>query len=288
MKKVLVCILNYYQEDYVVDLIMNILEKSPQTSFYFSIGDIQPCNNFLYDKLINIKEDRFKYSYTSFNYNPGYAKGNNELIKHASKDNHFEYILISNPDIEVKDYNIINKMIADLEANENYAVVGPKVVEVNGRQAGPYLKQTPYIYGLKHLFPVAWAPFWFIREGRIKKISKVTSVWRIIGAFFLIKHDYFNKIGYFDENTFLYWEEDILSSNLQKLGKKTLYDPTIEVVHLNNGKGTKKISEYSINSMNYYFKLCNYSRFSIIFCNTCIKFYNKILHVKGNILSRED
>ena len=40
----------------------------------------------------------------------------------------------------------------------------------------------------------------------------------VSGAFFIIKYNVLEKIGFFDESVFLFYEEDILASKIKKLG----------------------------------------------------------------------
>ncbi|MNI69727.1 hypothetical protein D3C73_1254930 [compost metagenome] len=54
-----------------------------------------------------------------------------------------------------------------------------------------------------------------------KEFSKeLLEVEAISGAFFIIKNDILEKIGLLDENTFLFYEEDILGHKIKKLGFK--------------------------------------------------------------------
>ena len=53
----------------------------------------------------------------------------------------------------------------------------------------------------------------------------------IAGSFFIIKGSIFNEIGYFDENTFLFYEEDILGYKLKRLGYSEAILNTVSYVH---------------------------------------------------------
>lgn len=48
----------------------------------------------------------------------------------------------------------------------------------------------------------------------------------------------FMDAGMFDEYTFLYYEEVILSERLTKIGKRTYYEPSVAALHYEEGSST--------------------------------------------------
>ena len=62
--------------------------------------------------------------------------------------------------------------------------------------------------------------WWLLRKGEynLKDFEKPElKVEAVSGAFFVIKTKIFEKCNFFDENTFLFYEEDILASKIKKL-----------------------------------------------------------------------
>ena len=57
------------------------------------------------------------------------------------------------------------------------------------------------------------------------------------GCFYVFSSLFFDKYNGFDEQTFLYLEEDILQYHLEQAGLKSLYSPEIAVYH-NEGSST--------------------------------------------------
>ena len=49
-------------------------------------------------------------------------------------------------------------------------------------------------------------------------LQDILDVENIAGSFFIARHDIFKAIGYFDENTFLFYEEDILGEKIKEKG----------------------------------------------------------------------
>jgi GT2 family glycosyltransferase len=277
MIKILVSVLNFYQSGFVIKLLDDIGRQTGEFLFYYFVGDILPREN---DRdIIKEKFSKSQYSniscfYVEFNHNLGYARGNNKIIMIAKEQFEFDYILICNPDITMKGESVVWKLVQDLQL-EKIALVGPKVVLLNGRQQGPYRKPNPWAYGVKHLVPFLWAPFWKIEQKKNYSIKKPVEVWRVIGAIMLIKKDEFDRVGMFDESTFLYWEEDILSLKFSKHNLLVLYDPTIEVLH--NHQYGFKINQFlnkkNIESMEIFFCKLNSSKLSIKFCKICLMIY---------------
>ena len=56
----------------------------------------------------------------------------------------------------------------------------------------------------------------------------------VSGCFFSIKADFLRSIGFFDEGTFLYYEETILGYQIKNEGKQVIVDTTTPVYHCEN------------------------------------------------------
>ena len=67
----------------------------------------------------------------------------------------------------------------------------------------------------------------------------------VSGAFFVIKYNVFKKIGYFDENVFLFYEEDILASKLKKLGYKEMSLNYVSFKHFESQTIDKTLNYYN-------------------------------------------
>ena len=80
---------------------------------------------------------------------------------------------------------------------------------------------------------------------------------RIMGSFFIVEKDSWIKINGFDENTFLYSEEKILSEKLEKFGKYSYYLPDQYVIH-DHSRTISKFIKIEFNSNLYFFR--NYKK----------------------------
>ena len=67
----------------------------------------------------------------------------------------------------------------------------------------------------------------------------------VSGAFFAIKYDIFKEIGYFDDNVFLFYEEDILANKLKKLGYREMSLNNVSFKHFESQTIDKIFSYYN-------------------------------------------
>ena len=276
LKKVAVIILNWNRAEQTIALINNFLEVEKNINICFIVVD-NKSNDSDRNKLIdysktddfiildeddlsssNYKTDHTKYMIT-LNDNYGYAKGNNFGLKLAKKLG-YELSLVSNNDIIIE-APLIESLILQLEKDKSLALIGPRIIGLEGEQQGPYNKPT--------LFDQFWVPFFLplfiiINKLSSNKISNLLAVkneqypYRVMGCFMLIKSDVMDEVGYFDDNTFLYAEELILSEKLLNRGYKSGYYSGSLVKHLHGFStedlGNRKKFTLNLNSDLYYFK----------------------------------
>jgi len=190
--------------------------------------------------------------------NYGYAKGNNFGLKLARKLG-YKYALVSNNDVVIEK-PVLSVLMSAFNELENVAVVGPRVYDPNGKRQGPYSK--PNLYQ-NFFYPVFIPVLWPIKKLIIKIISRIRDgktryCYSLIGCFLLMDLDVIEKVGWFDENTFLYAEEIILAEKLEKVGYKMAYVDSVYIKHM-HGQSTQKLgntnrSLQGLNANLYYFR----------------------------------
>lgn len=150
--------------------------------------------------------------------NLGYAKGNNLGAKYLLDNYACDYLLFTNDDIIINGSEVVPTLLERFHKDENIAVVGPRVVGLDGAEQSPHYRViTPerqlgwrFLSFLRRKRPVA--------AGNIEKPSSGYCYW-VSGAFFIMKSADFVAVDGFDSATFLYAEEVILSERLkQRLG----------------------------------------------------------------------
>ena len=264
MSKVGIVILNYNDCETTSNMLDTIKD-------YKSIDNIVVVDNNSTDDSYNIlnKYDNKKIDVIKTNSNGGYSKGNNEGIKHLLDNYKVDYVIISNPDISVDDKDI-KLLIDELDKNDNIKVIAPCISELGDIKRGwklpDYYGEIITIANTKQRFHKNYGLY--DEEHYKDKLSKVDVV---SGCFFIIRSDVLKEINYFDEGTFLYYEENILGHILKDKGYDTYIHNCAKATHnlsVSVDKSIKKINKYKIlvKSLMYYEKKYNNRNiFSMLF-----------------------
>ena len=198
-----------------------------------------------------------KVLYIANSTNNGWGGGVNIGLKKAKG----EYIYLLNPDTIIK-FGAIDALVVFMNHQANAGVVSSTLLDTFGK---PYkLQGTGNLTPLTALFAFSFLntyfprnpvskEFWLLDINRQRIFS--LSVTPLSSA--LIKKDLLEKIGGFDEDFFLYFEEYDIARRLQKLNLKSYIHPDTKVIHL-WGQSTKYInnakSEYQKSRMVYFKK----------------------------------
>ena len=207
--------------------------------------------------------------------NKGYAYGNNYAVRYLNeKYGEFKYIAISNPDVEVSE-NSYNQCLAFLDNNKDVAICAPRMFDINGNPhqlSGWKLRKlhNDIMDSSPALTALINKPH--LERYTAKYLNKdVAYVDCVAGSFFIIRHSAFKEVGYFDENTFLYFEEDILGNKLKKYGYKNVVLNTCMFKHYESVTVDQ--------NMNFYRKFKNLQKSKKYYHKTyndeCNKWYNK-------------
>lgn len=190
--------------------------------------------------------------------NLGYAKANNLGAKFALENLDAQYVIFSNNDIifprkfSLKTFEEIFAIYSDC------LIIGPEVIGIDGARQGP-------IKNNRSPFSALIRPYSILRLLIKDNIEygergfKFGIVHHVMGCFLVTRIDLFKQIGMFDENTFLAYEEDILSEKARQLGYKFYFDSTIRIIHeksMTTGKWltARRAQIISFNSAYYYYK----------------------------------
>lgn len=218
--KVGVVILNYKVKDLTVKCI-NSVKKST-----FGNAEIIVVDNNSEDCLVEEMKDFPDVIFISNKENLGYCGGNNVGIKKALADGS-EIVLILNADTTIGSLTI-EKLVAVVE-KEDVGVAGPKI-----------------LFGDKKI--LWYAGGIFDCDNVLGKHRGVDETDRgqydleeetdyISGAAMMIKKEVFEKIGFFDERYFLYYEDSDFCFRAKRAGFNLIYVPKAEVYH-ENAKST--------------------------------------------------
>lgn len=174
--------------------------------------------------------------------NKGYGVGNNIGMKEAKHP----YILLLNTDAYVKEETLFDSL-SYMDSHPEIDVLGPKLMfKDHSFQPNAGFLPSPFataiwllgfeaIPGMKSVFPSVHKR----NRDFYKSAQKVD--W-VMGAFFLLKKEVFEKTHGFDEKIFMYMEEVEWCMRIKKAGYAVFYTPNISLVHLGGASSGGDIS----------------------------------------------
>lgn len=255
-------ILNYNKYELTINAVENVLNTNYKG--YIVVVDNSSTNdsfNILKDSLECLNKNIYVIKTDK---NGGYAYGNNFGIKFISnKHKNIEYISIMNPDVVVDSNFSINSLISKIYNRQEIAgITAMQLYNDNYSLNTVGWKLTGFLNILSKnlvLFDK------FLDYSRYKKLkidnknSMLADIDVMAGCFFIIKLNILKEVNYLDENTFLYYEENILSYKIKEKGYKFVVDLTQLYIHdhKEQNKDAKSL-KYRMNSYKYSFKSQKY------------------------------
>lgn len=210
--------------------------------------------------------------------NGGYAYGNNFGLRYLDLNykDEFDYIIISNPDVFVEENNI-KKTLEFLEKNDKAIIAAPRMHFKTGAARRSAWKRRSFFIDVACSTRITeLLLFYLLKKGEYSKDElkeSILEVFAIAGSFFIAKHEMFKKIGYFDENTFLFFEEDILAEKVKRAGYKIYSLNSEKFIHYESksiGKAMNVFKKQDIlfDSRIYYHKTYeNIGKFKVFILN---------------------
>lgn len=210
-KELAIIVLNYNDYQTVYEFISHI--QSFVNSFQIIIVDNCSTDNS-YEELIKLKNENIFVIQTDKN--KGYAYGNNFGVRFAIENNpNLKYVGISNPDI-ILNRECIEKILTSFEFSHCSALTGVMYNPDGTPDKRPYLTLPTYSEILQGSLYFSKKILKRKRDRCVDNTVDLQIVPALPGCFFIIKKKDFEKIGGFDKNTFLYFEENILAKRLEQ------------------------------------------------------------------------
>ena len=201
-----IIIINYNQSNKTIQCIESIMNTVKQEYKIYLL------DNHSLDESKQVLEQKYK-EHTKVELifaeeNLGYARGNNVCLKKAQKDQ-CEYVLISNNDIIYKE-NAIDILYQSIQGEQDYFMVAPKVLKPNQTIQKSVKKIQPSF--LHYMMYETYASNIFKNNPATVIQNEKQEVYWVSGCCFMAEMSKFQEINFFDEYTFLYYEEDILGN----------------------------------------------------------------------------
>ena len=179
--------------------------------------------------------------------NVGFARAVNQGLRRSSGD----FCLLINPDSAIHS-DSLEPLIHFMRSRPQIGVCGCKLCNQDGS-----------LQYSKGSFPTLFSTLWrIILPGRMRKYHFLgyneihTCDW-VTGAFMVIRKPLLEKLGYFDENYFIYYEDVDFCLKARKAGMETCFFPPVITYHFNPhalSNGDPRVDREIRKSRLYYFQ----------------------------------
>lgn len=233
MPKVSIIVLNWNGKKFLRNC-LDSLQKITYSSFEIIVVD----NNSKDGSQKFVKKNYKKVILMENKENYGFAKGNNIGFRASAGD----YILILNNDTIVTP-GFLDSLMKDFEDNPEIACLQPQIILSEKKQfldgVGAFLTFTGFLYH-----------FGYLKDRMQPKYNKKMKIFSAKGACMLLRRKAIEKVGLFDEDFFIFFEETDLCFRLWLAGYVVMYEPKSIIYHVGGGDTT------SSNSYQYERRLC--------------------------------
>jgi GT2 family glycosyltransferase len=228
-----VVIVNFNTVTLLLDTIDSLFEKSEGFSYEIIVVDNASSDN---SKKIITKRYGEKVIFISLPKNLGFGMANNEAIKVSKGRN----IFLLNPDTIL--INNAVKILCDyIDRNEDVGICGGNLYDSDLRPSLSHFKYRQIIsLELDLLTPGLFSRLLNGKNAHFNYSRYPIEVTMISGADLMIKRSVVHKVGLFDIDFFMYFEDNELSRRVLKAGYKIINVPDSKIIHLGGKSITVK------------------------------------------------
>lgn len=232
------------------------------------VMEVIVCDNGSVDGSVDMLEKEFSDIVLIKNgKNLGFAAGNNPGIKKAKG----RYVLLLNSDTEVPP-DTFRKMIEYMDASPDAGAATCKLLLPDGSMDAACHRGFPtpwaaftYLTKLEKLFPHTRL-FGEYHQG-YKDLDTIHEVDCIVGAFFMVRKETIQDVGYLDEDYFMYGEDIDWAFRMRQKGWKIMFNPLVSILHKKKQSGRSNVlkkrrvtTEVYFHRYNWLFYTKNYAK----------------------------
>lgn len=248
-----IIIVHYKVEKELIACISSILKSNVKEPYEIIVVD----NDEKKTIDIDLKKKFPEVKYVPAKINLGFGGGNNLGALHSRG----EFLFFLNPDTIVKEH-AIDRLVEFLETHKKAGIVAPIFLDskekVYPSQGSEELTPLSAIFSLSFINKLLpsnpISKRYFLSNWNKKNPRKVDNV---PGTSFLIRENLFEKVGKFDENFFLYFEEFDLCKRVRELRYDLFILPSSQIIHfwgVSTNRSPLNIKKIFLESKFYYFK----------------------------------
>lgn len=251
-KKICFVIINYNDFETTSQLLNNI--KDYKCLKEIVVVDNNSTDNSL-EKLKEFESNQITIiKNSSRHFASGLNAGAKHLIKKVGKCN----VIFSNSDVIIKGEEDLKRLSSDI-GKKKIGVIAPVIEEHGNLNRGWRLPSA----NSEILFNLPLISRYF-KKKRLQYHEShyqddISFVDVVSGCFFMVSSDLLKKVNFFDDQTFLYYEEQIFSTKVAATNYRIAIDNRVHVIHNHSvtvDKNVNKIRKYRIlkSSQRYYVK----------------------------------
>lgn len=217
MSKISCIILNYNDEKTTARLVHEI-KDFPSLSSIIVVDNLS--NDDSYEKLLKLQDE--KVSVIQTKRNGGYGYGNNEGIRFTCKKDQPDYIIVANPDVHFSNASVL-KMASQLKKNKGFGICAPLALKPDGERQMlvAWRLQSKWDYALSSsMIYLKYLSNKFYKEKYFEN-KDLVEVDVVPGSLLMFNAHYMMEYGMYDEDNFLYSEEEMLAIKFKKVNLKT-------------------------------------------------------------------
>lgn len=218
MKSLTISIVNYNAGRYLLRTLKSVSQSLDEATI-----EVYVVDNASTDGSFEEAQKLFpNFHYQLNKENLGFGKAHNQILKKLET----EYVLLLNPDTEIKK-GVIRTMIALMDEESDVGAATCQLVLPDGsldlaahRGFPTPLASLLYFLGFDVLYHL-----------RSRDMSQTHQVDSISGSFFLTRKTVLDKVGFFDEDYFMYGEDLDLCFRIKQAEYKIIYVPKVKILH---------------------------------------------------------
>lgn len=243
-KELSIVIVNYNKYELTQRCIESVI--STVLDIKYEIIVVDNCSsNESYKQLKQMNEKYEEVNIIANSQNRGFGYGNNTGVDLCKYNN----ILLLNPDVVVLE-NAISKMLDRILGDESIGIIGSKLLNEDLTLQYSCRRFLPL-----HKFILARTPFKrFIKKSIVETINskylmkdydhkEEKEVDWLMGSCLMLRKKDFLDVGGFSKEYFMYFEDVDLCYKLRKAGKRVLYYPEANMIHLHEQASVKRINK---------------------------------------------
>lgn len=223
-KELSIIYVNYNTADQVIASVESVRQNTKGVDYEIIVADNNSQNDDNLQKLVD--DETIKVVKLDDNY--GFGKANNAGEKECTG----EYIFLLNPDTICHD-NSIKTLLDKIKADQTIGVISPNIINADFKPAHSFRQAGDGIMTELN-FALFGIPYKIVYGNNFEynHTGRQMDVAYTCGAAMLMKKETFDKVGGFDEDFFMYYEDQDLCNRIKKTGLRIVNEPGASIQHL--------------------------------------------------------